>query len=345
MTVNGRRGAFLLSVKMKEAHAMPLNLDYFYGSEAEQFSFYRIPKILFTNQHYKAVSLEARVLYGLLLDRMGLSSKNDWRDADGRVFIYFAQEDAQECLCCGRNKVIALFKELEEYGLIERKKQGQGKPAKLYVKNFAAADTQTSPPKDSRPPETGIAEVSKEDFQTSRNRRSKRPKTGGQDLPKQDPNNTEKKKTEKNDIEPSSPSSPPLASAGRVIQRRRIRMDEMDSYRELLRENIDYDSLVMDCPCDIEIFDGYVEMMAEVCCSRKDFIRIGGEEVATGIVKSRFLKLNREHITYVRDCLCHTTATIGNIKAYTLSALYNAPTTMEQYYAAKVSRDLAQESG
>ena len=122
-------------------------------------------------------------------------------------------------------------------------------------------------------------------------------------------------------------------------------MDEMDSYRELICENIDYDSLVADFPCDTEIFDGYVEMMTEVCCSRKDFIRIGGEEVATGVVKSRFLKLNREHITYVRDCLCNTTATIGNIKAYTLAALYNAPATMGQYYASLVSRDLAQESG
>ena len=122
-------------------------------------------------------------------------------------------------------------------------------------------------------------------------------------------------------------------------------MDEMDSYRELLRENIDYDGLVMDFPCDIDIFDGYVEMMAEVCCSRKDFIRIGKEEVATGVVKSRFLKLNREHITYVRDCLCNTTATICNIKAYTLVTLYNAPTTMGQYYASLASRDMAQESG
>ena len=91
---------------------MPYNLDYFYGAESEQFSFYRIPKILFTDPRYKSVSLEAKVLYGLLLDRMSLSVRNGWTDAGGRVFIYFAQEDVQDCLCCGKNKVIALFKAL-----------------------------------------------------------------------------------------------------------------------------------------------------------------------------------------------------------------------------------------
>ena len=71
-----------------------LNLDYYYGNEAEQYSFYRIPKVLLTDPRYKGVSIEAKVLYGLLLDRMGLSVKNGWMDSDKRVYIYFTQEDA-----------------------------------------------------------------------------------------------------------------------------------------------------------------------------------------------------------------------------------------------------------
>ena len=119
-------------------------------------------------------------------------------------------------------------------------------------------------------------------------------------------------------------------------------MDEMDTYRDIIRENIDYDGLVLDSPCDSELIDGYVELMVEICCSRRDFIRIAREEVPTGVVKSRFLKLNRDHIGYVRDCLCSTTATISNIKAYTLAALYNAPVTMGQYYTSLASHDLAE---
>ena len=84
----------------------PLVLDYFYGNEAEQFNFYRIPKVLFTDHHYKAISVEAKVLYGLLLDRMGLSIRNGWMDDDGRVYIYFTLEDAIDFLGFGKDKLV-----------------------------------------------------------------------------------------------------------------------------------------------------------------------------------------------------------------------------------------------
>ena len=118
---------------------MSLELAYFYGSEAEQYSFYRIPKILLTDQRYKSVSMEAKVLYGLMLDRMGLSVRNSWLDSEGRVYIYFTLEDALAMLGCGKDKAVRLFKELDlsgGIGLIERRKQGQGKPTRIYVKNF-----------------------------------------------------------------------------------------------------------------------------------------------------------------------------------------------------------------
>lgn len=86
-----------------------------------------------------------------------------------------------------------------------------------------------------------------------------------------------------------------------------------------------------------------MELMVEVCCSRRDFIRIAGEEVATGVVKSRFLKLTQEHISYVLECMNSSTTLIRNIKAYTLAALYNAPVTIGQYYTSQVNHDMAQE--
>ena len=130
---------------------MSLKLNYFYGNESEQFNFYRIPKMLFTDRHYKSVSVEAKVLYGLLLDRMGLSIRNGWLDTDGKVYIYFTLEDAIEFLGFGKDKLVKLFKELDQdggIGLIQRKKQGQGRPTKIYVKNFILPQENEATPSD-----------------------------------------------------------------------------------------------------------------------------------------------------------------------------------------------------
>ena len=119
----------------------------------------------------------------------------------------------------------------------------------------------------------------------------------------------------------------------------------MDAYREVIHENIDYDALLRDHPFDAEQIDCYVELMLEVCCSTRDFIRISKEELPTGVVKARFLKLTREHIEYVMDCINRNTTQIGNIKAYLLAALYNAPVTIGPYYTALVSYDMAEGAG
>ena len=132
-------------------------LDYFYGDEAEQFTFYRIPKVLFTDPSYRRISSDAKILYGLMLDRMGLSVRNGWLDEYNRVFIFFTLEDALEYLCCGHTKAVSLFGELDKAGLIERKKQGQGKPTKIYVKNFVRnAEVLTSAIWKSRLPKNGL---------------------------------------------------------------------------------------------------------------------------------------------------------------------------------------------
>ena len=94
---------------------MPLQLDYFYGGEAEQYSFYRIPKALFTDSHYETMTMEARVLYGLLLDRMGLSARNGWLDDRGRVFIYFTLEDAM-AISHAAKKLVRLIYAMEKSG-------------------------------------------------------------------------------------------------------------------------------------------------------------------------------------------------------------------------------------
>ena len=121
-----------------------MTLDYFYGQAGELFSFYRIPKALFQEQRFQNLSTDAKTLYGILLDRMSLSVKNGWLDERNRVFIIFTIEDVKRALCCADNKATKLLRELEKFGLIERKRRGQGKPSLVYVKNFSAESSKES---------------------------------------------------------------------------------------------------------------------------------------------------------------------------------------------------------
>ena len=119
-----------------------MRFDYFYGNEAEQFTFYRIPKVLVTSQEFRKVSDSAKLLYGLMLDRMGLSVKNGWFDEQNRAYIYFKTDEIMELMCCATEKATRIVAELDSVkgiGLIERIKQGQGKPAKIYLKKFIAS--------------------------------------------------------------------------------------------------------------------------------------------------------------------------------------------------------------
>lgn len=116
-----------------------MQYEYFYGAQAEQFSFYRIPKALFTEPYFRELSTDAKVLYGILLDRMSLSLKNQWLDAQNKVYIIFTVEEIMDALNCANQKATRLMVELEKQaGLIERKRQGLGRPNLIYVKNFAA---------------------------------------------------------------------------------------------------------------------------------------------------------------------------------------------------------------
>ena len=127
-----------------------MTFNYFYGTEADQFSFYRIPKALFTDSYFKDLSSDAKILYGLMLDRMSLSIKNQWFDDKNRAYIYFSIEDIMELLNCGRNKAIKSMRELDDetgIGLIEKRRQGFGKVNVIYVKTFMPEKTDGKPKK------------------------------------------------------------------------------------------------------------------------------------------------------------------------------------------------------
>lgn len=296
--------------------AEPGALEYFYGTEAEQYTFYRIPKVLFTDPGFKQTTGDAKILYGLMLDRMGLSIRNGWLDEQNRVFIYFTLEEAMGAMGCGHNKAVALFTELDKVGLIERKKQGQGRPTKIYVKNF----------------------IRREEVKTSEKRKSALPETRGLDFRKSETINTDKNYTELNDTDPSiypaarSTEDKPPAAADRI--------DTIRIYREILKENIEYDHLYERVGYDRDMLDEMLEILVDTVCSTRKQIRIGGQDYPNEMVKSRLLKLDSGHIEYVMDSLHQNTTKVRNIRAYLLTALYNAPTTISSYYTALVNHDL-----
>ncbi len=294
--------------------------DYFYGAESEQFSFYRIPKVLFTEERFKNISAEAKVLYGLLLDRMSLSAKNGWQDKENRVYIIFTIEDIMEAMGCADQKAGKLLHELEsKCRLIERKRQGLGKPNLIYVKNFVT-------PAESR-------------FLNRENHDSGEVKITDQEPLKSRSNNTEYNNTDFSDTD-SFPFTSFREDHGR--ETKRSDANQRERYREILSGNISYEILLQDYPLDRDILTEILELMVDTVCTTRSTVRISGDDKPAEVVKSQFLKLDSEHIRFVMDGLKDNTTRIRNMRQYLLATLYNAPLTIGNYYRSLVSHDMSE---
>jgi len=116
--------------------ALKINTDYFYRSEVGQFNFIKIPKLLVTGEDFSSLSISAKILYGLLLDRMAIASKNQWIDDEGRVYIQYQLSEIQEDMNISKRKAGECLNELQDMGLILKRKGGNGYPSRIYVKNF-----------------------------------------------------------------------------------------------------------------------------------------------------------------------------------------------------------------
>ena len=289
--------------------------DYFYGQQSEQFSFYRIPKILFSQDKFWNVSTDAKLLYGILLDRMNLSARNGWLDEAGRVYIIFTIEEIKESLGCAEKKAVKLLDELEKKAeLIERKRQGLGKPNLIYVKNFISGSVERQ-------------------FLNCQNDNSATFQNTIQDLSKAQGNNTDIKNTDLSDTNSIFPSGNCGKENGN---------EEYQQYYQYFYEQLGMEYLQKDYPYDVDRLENILELVVETVCSKRQIIRIGGDDRPIEVVKSRFMKLDSEHIRYVLDCFKENTTKIRNIRQYMLASLYNAPTTIESYFDALVRHDMAQ---
>ena len=286
-----------------------MTLDYFYGQTGELFSFYRIPKALFQEQRFQSLSTDAKTLYGILLDRMSLSAKNGWLDEQNRVFIIFTIEDVKRSLCCADNKATKLLRELEEFGLIERKRRGLGRPSLVYVKNFSADSSKTR-------------------FQNRENHESGGFKSASQDPAKPRCNKTDKNNTEMNETYPFNSEE----TDG---------MSQREQLEKYFSQSLEVELLLRLCPDDEDIIYQIVDLLVDTCATKRKMLRIAGDDRPAEVVRSRFMKLNADHIKFVLKCLAENSSPIRNMKQYLLTSLYNAPTTMQLSYQNQTNHDLA----
>ena len=285
------------------------DLDYFYGQSSELFSFYRIPKLLFQDSRFQPLSTDAKTLYGILLDRMSLSARNGWLDKAGRVFIIYTVQEVQDSLGCADKKSTKLLRELEEYGLIERKRRGQGKPSLVYVKNFSA-------------------ESSKESVKNRDNDDS-----CGFKIACQDPAKSRCNKTKENDTE--------MSETNLFYSEESDGMSKRAQLEEYFSQSLEVDLLLRLCPDDEDTIYQIVDLLVDTCTTNRKLLRIAGDDKPAEVVRSRFMKLNADHIRFVLKCLAENSSPIRNMKQYLLASLYNAPTTMQLSYQNQTNHDLA----
>ena len=343
-----------------------IQFKYFSSAEAEQFTFYRIPKLLFTSDIFRPLSCEAKVLYGLMLDRVSLSMKNGWKDEEDRVYIIYAITDICEQLGCGRQKAFKLLAELDMetgIGLIERKRRGLGKENLIYVKSFVINEEKNqkalssgeasfigdlSGTEDSEEPvhteDTDLHALKEGKSQKYENHTSGSTEIILPEVRKSYPNKTNNNKTNKSDTEILSiyPIIPSISGMGKDGMDNKD-VDESkvvyDATVEIVRENTGYEALCgMEYDCDQ--IDGIIAIIADILTSKRKSMMIGGERIPMWKLQKRMRDIDMPLMQYVLECLENNSSGVRNVRKYLIATLYNAPTTISTYYQQAVNCDI-----
>ena len=287
-------------------------------NEAEQFTFYRIPKILITSPHFKKISDSAKLLYGLMLDRMSLSIRNGWLDDDNRAYIFFTTNDVMEQMCCGTEKATKMLTELDSekgIGLIERVKQGQGKPAIIYLKKFyELEDTARS---------TKLSEIESLEFRKS----------------KCNYNNINN--TDINYIYPINQDNYNIQNSD--TQTKEEWIDRYTKTVDEIKKQIDYDYLINHAERDI--VDEVVNIMAEVMTVYRPKYKIEGDFIEYNAVVNKFRQITAQKLEICLLAYSRKIQRIKNPKAYWISTLYNIPLTSEIVLQNMINSDIYESGG
>jgi len=335
---------------------MKTEFDYYYGAEAEQFSFVRVPKVLFTDkEHFGSLSNDARILYGFLLERMSLSRKNNWIDAHNRVYIIFPIDEIAEIMGVCHEKALNILKELDEQngiGLVKKKRRGLGLPSILYVKNFIINDgvessteksnnhselqerlddnDPTSRSRENRFQEVGKTDIKKSENQTSANPKNRLLEVRNSDSNNIDINNTEMSYTDIQSINQSgavlqnfSPGAAPSVENDGLI-------DGIDrnAVEEAVKEQIDYDCLVSNPDSSVvQMVEEIKDLMVDVLCGERSVVS-EGKRVSEETAKAAYRKITFDHAQYVLHSLVNYPDKISRIDRFMTTLLLNSVYTL-----------------
>ncbi len=332
-----------------------ITYSYYTSAQASQNAFFRLPRALYEKECFRGLSNDAKTLYALMLDRMSLSLANDWLDEDGKVYINYSLEDIMNTLNCGKTKAVALLKELDSesgIGLIEKKNMGIAKASVFYVMNFICEDeaVEENVSSDSGEERTRTVSVEEDSINVD-NYAPRVQKTNSEDTlvfenrthacPENEHGRVQNLNPNKNNINKTNMSKTILS----INHTSEDKIDEMEGYSKIIKENIDYDGLLLAYPYDREMVEGIYDLILETVLSKNDEITIAGDVYPENLVKSKFLKLNYSHVEYVINCMGKNTTKVRNIKSYLLASLFNAGSTISSYYKAEVNHDMPQFAG
>lgn len=276
---------------------MTIHIDYCYRDTAETFGYIRIPKVLISCEPYCNISADAKIAYGLMIERTSLSRINQWIDDQDRVYITYTVDTLMQVLHRSRNKVIRILKELDTQhgcGLIERKHRGLGRPDTIYVRV--------------------IDEVSKKDSRRFQITTTSSPNYGSAQVSVLRPNYPNSNYSNSNYPD--------------IID------DAMDYHTciQLIHRNVDYVTLIAQhTPDKLADIDHMIDTIAQAICNHTDHIRINNMDMPHRDVQQRLLHINMHNINYVLDRISNPSTHINNLAAYTLTALYNAVSTGNNY--------------
>ena len=293
--------------------------EYYYGTEAEQFNFIKIPRAFFTDkERFGTLSNEAKIMYSLLLDRMNLSMKNGWRDEHNRVHIIYTIDEIAETMGCGTNLAVRILKELDDengIGLIHKKRRGFGLPTLIYVKKFFVGESS-----EKRKVEKS-SECSKSEVINCENQNSYVCKNNTQECSKGECNYTYPNKTDMSytDNQSFTPACEQNLGMNEKIDRAEI--------EETVKSNIDYDCLMSN---DDESVRGMVEEIKEIIVdvlSGERSVYVGGKKISNEAAKAAFGRLTSEHIMSALHNILNNPNQISQIDRYIAAVLYNASYT------------------
>ena len=302
-------------------------LDYIYIDDVDFFQYIRVPKFLFSDDRLKNLSSNAKLIYGLLLDKTSLSKKNKWIDNDGRVYVRYEEENIAEELSCSVPTVRSALEKLDSsekgVGLIERKRVGQGQSDKIYVKSVIVNREQNEySSDDSYEGYVDLSEEIEDTLEKEKSFRSGVKKICILDEKKFATNNTNINKQ--------------IEIKSNPILSEEIGSDELQFQLDYIIDNLELDAIIADKPYMKEFLNGIKGIISETYMTSRKNIIISGEKFTIDTVRERLNMLDKSCMLYIYDCISNNSVKVKKQKQYLLKTILNAPLTISAYYANQV---------